>query len=132
MSGSMLHSRSSPPIFVPKVPSFIGRSPRVPIEAIASVTESELYYNPHHRGLRKDYDQSLRCSLEGISPSTKHHSRSGHTPMYIAFVPDQAFPKLNFCALILGGEVSRASSLGLCDSASQQFKLDVPRQQDIK
>jgi hypothetical protein len=37
--------------------------------AIASVTESELHYNPHHRGLRKDYDQSLRCSLEGISPS---------------------------------------------------------------
>src|ERR1700761_346852 len=51
MSGSTLHSRSNPPIFVPKVLSFIGRSPRIPIEAIASVTESELYYNPHHRGL---------------------------------------------------------------------------------
>lgn len=60
MSGSTQYSRSNPFTFAPKATSSLGPSSRFPIEDIASLTESELYYNPHYRELRKDYDYNCK------------------------------------------------------------------------
>jgi hypothetical protein len=56
MSGSTLYSRSNHFTFPPKAPLSVDPYPRLPVEVIASLTESELYYNPHYRELRQDHD----------------------------------------------------------------------------
>jgi hypothetical protein len=56
MSGSTLYSKSNPFTFPPKAPLPVDPSPRLPVEVIAALTESELYYNPHYRELRQDHD----------------------------------------------------------------------------
>jgi hypothetical protein len=56
VSGSTLYSRSNPFLIPPKAPSSLDLSPQFPIEAIASLTESELYYSPLYRELRESHD----------------------------------------------------------------------------
>jgi hypothetical protein len=51
MSGLTLYSKSNPFTFPPKAPLPVDPSPRLPVEVIAALTESELYYNPHYREL---------------------------------------------------------------------------------
>jgi hypothetical protein len=54
--GLMLYSRSNPFLIPPKAPSSIGLSPQFPIEAIASLTESKLYYNSLYHKLQENHD----------------------------------------------------------------------------
>ena len=104
--------------------------PGYPLRPLPLSPSPNFTITPTTTGYEKTMTSLLGAPWKGscrASHCAKHHSRSGHTPIYIAFVPIQVFPELNFYALILGGEVSRALSLGPFDSASQQFKLDVPR-----
>ena len=55
VSGSTLYSKSNPFTVAHKASSLV-LSPKMSIDDIASLTEPELYYNPIHSKLRKDFD----------------------------------------------------------------------------
>ncbi|KAI9430174.1 hypothetical protein BJY52DRAFT_1200234 [Lactarius psammicola] len=116
ISGSTLHSglgHSAAHSFPHKTPLF----PRPSIDVIASLTISELCYNPHYIKLREEFDHvssSLAMCIErGFSQHPEPPTATSDT-----LVPDI------YQALSLRGADSCASSLGPSDSASQQMKVD--------
>jgi hypothetical protein len=116
MLGLTLHSRSNPFMFVPKAPSSIGPSSRIPIELLhLPPRDLNFYYNPHYHKLvrGKTTTMFLRCfphalkvasqGLIGLT-SCQVSSHSRHTPRCMASVPDKVFTELNFLALVLCGK----------------------------
>lgn len=83
VSGSTLYSRSNSFTVAHKEPSpFL--SPSISVNDIASLTEPELFYNPIHKKLRKDYENV-------VNALAKYLGRDSSGPQVVpstAFVPD--------------------------------------------
>ncbi|KAI9441585.1 hypothetical protein H4582DRAFT_2073751 [Lactarius indigo] len=137
MSGSTLRSSLHPST----APSFsrktsLGSAPlarqlRLPPDAIAALTDSELLHNPQYRKLRRDHDHLASVLTTYVERELAEFrtakSESLGSDIY------QAVPRsVNSCHVDSRGTDSRASSLGPSDSASQQTRTDVMKDKAIE
>ncbi|KAH9016465.1 hypothetical protein EDB85DRAFT_2155921 [Lactarius pseudohatsudake] len=127
MSGSTLHSSLRPSMahsFPRNTSLHSAPLARLPLDAIAALTDSELHHNPHYRKLRRDHDHLASV----LSTYLERDLAEYRTAKSEGLVPDiyQGVPRsVNSCRADSRSADSRASSLGPSDSASQQTGMDV-------
>ncbi|KAH9020748.1 hypothetical protein EDB85DRAFT_2152869 [Lactarius pseudohatsudake] len=127
MSGSTLQSSLRPSMahsFLRNTSLNSASLARLPLDAIAALTDSELHHNPHYCKLRRDHDHLASV----LSTYLERDLAEYRTAKSEGLVPDiyQGVPRsVNSCRADSRSADSCASSLGPSDSASQQTGMDI-------
>ncbi|KAH9011010.1 hypothetical protein EDB85DRAFT_2160443 [Lactarius pseudohatsudake] len=126
MLGSTLHSSLRPSMAhsFPRNTS-LNSAPlaRLPLDAIAALTDAELHHNPHYRKLRRDHDH-LASVLSTYVERDLAEYRTARSEGLVSDIYQGVPRSVNSCRADSRSADSRASSLGPSDSASQQTGTD--------